>query len=396
MVKGARRKIKPRKGKSRGTVTPDDTHEEPAEEAWVLYGITSWGAGCARERSPGVYVKVSKMISWINEITGVTFNGMALMTPETWSQKVGDKQDLPASADANSNVIKYDSGEESACGEVLRDEEGQFHSPGYPSNYPSNTKCEWKIMPQRGMPYIRLNVTDMKFDARSGGCFINDHIRVFDGVEKQIGTALCKINKNGWIVTAKGGMTIKLETDSTQQKKGFTANYQLLKSEPSGCANSNKIQMADKGGFFMSTGFPGKYPENTECAWYIYSGQSNPILLQFAQFNLEGRSWDGTCKFDYVAVYEGAAEIEDKLINKICGQVKTTKKELIPKTHSFISASGEMFVKFKSDNSGVADGFYAVYRPINDLAVKTDYTLTKVGRNGAPISEVISSFDFHN
>jgi len=384
-----------KKNKNRSEIAPDNTPVEPANEAWILYGITSWGAGCARERSPGVYVKVSKMITWINEVTGVTFNGMALMSPENWSQKVGDKQDLPETEASNSNVIKYDSGAAAACGEVLRDETGKFSSPGYPSNYPSNTKCEWKIMPQRGSPYIRLNVTDMKFDSRSGGCFINDHIRVFDGAEKQIGTALCKTNKNGWIVTAKGGMTIKLETDGTHQKKGFTANYQLLKSEPSGCANSNKIQMADKGGFFMSTGFPGKYPENTVCSWYIFSGQSNPILLQFAQFGLEGKSWDGTCKFDYVAVYEGSTDDEDKLINQICGQVKKIKKEMLPRTHSFISASGELFVKFRSDNSGVAGGFYAVYRPIqDDLAVKTDYSLTKVGRNGAPMSEVISSFDF--
>lgn len=232
------------------------------------------------------------MISWINEITGVTFNGMALMTPETWSQKVGDKQDLPASADANSNVIKYDSGEESACGEVLRDEEGQFHSPGYPSNYPSNTKCEWKIMPQRGMPYIRLNVTDMKFDARSGGCFINDHIRVFDGVEKQIGTALCKINKNGWIVTAKGGMTIKLETDSTQQKKGFTANYQLLKSEPSGCANSNKIQMADKG---MFIGRDKKLPSYTLPSYFSLNSQ-----LFVLNIKLDNIKVDSSCQLDFL------------------------------------------------------------------------------------------------
>ena len=58
---------------------------------------------------------------------------------------------------------------------------------------------------------------------------------------------MCKARKTGWIVTAKGGMTIKLETDGTHQKKGFTANYQLLKNEPSGCANSDKIQVADKG-----------------------------------------------------------------------------------------------------------------------------------------------------
>ena len=68
--------------------------EEQADEAWILYGITSWGAGCARERSPGVYVKVTKMLEWINEVTRVKHNGMAHMVPNTWGELVGDDQEF--------------------------------------------------------------------------------------------------------------------------------------------------------------------------------------------------------------------------------------------------------------------------------------------------------------
>ena len=38
---------------------------------WIIYGITSWGVGCARAYTPGVYVKVSVFIDWIEEQTGV-------------------------------------------------------------------------------------------------------------------------------------------------------------------------------------------------------------------------------------------------------------------------------------------------------------------------------------
>ena len=33
----------------------------------VLYGITSWGIGCASDGFPGVYAKISAIIEWINQ-----------------------------------------------------------------------------------------------------------------------------------------------------------------------------------------------------------------------------------------------------------------------------------------------------------------------------------------
>ena len=89
---------------------------------------------------------------------------------------------------------------------------------------------------------------------------------------------MCKISKGGWVVTAKGGMKVILETDSKQAKKGFKANFELIKNQPSGCL-SEKIQSADMGGSIMTTGFPFKYPINTECAWFIYSAESRPVMV---------------------------------------------------------------------------------------------------------------------
>lgn len=38
---------------------------------YELTGLVSWGFGCGRADVPGVYVKVSAFIGWINQIISV-------------------------------------------------------------------------------------------------------------------------------------------------------------------------------------------------------------------------------------------------------------------------------------------------------------------------------------
>ncbi|KAK2175431.1 hypothetical protein NP493_733g01022 [Ridgeia piscesae] len=39
----------------------------PGGGPWRLYGITSWGEGCANARRPGIYTRVTKFLDWIEK-----------------------------------------------------------------------------------------------------------------------------------------------------------------------------------------------------------------------------------------------------------------------------------------------------------------------------------------
>ena len=129
------------------------------------------------------------MVDWIHSVIN-TKHEVENYVPSTWGLDVGPAFAATKAPASNSRFpsrfFENVKNVEKKCGEIFSGEmSGAFSSPGYPKHYPSDTHCEWKIEPTDGRNFIRLNVTDMKFDARSSGCFINDHVRVYDGANNQ-------------------------------------------------------------------------------------------------------------------------------------------------------------------------------------------------------------------
>uniref|UniRef100_A0A6I8NPH6 Procollagen C-endopeptidase enhancer n=1 Tax=Ornithorhynchus anatinus TaxID=9258 RepID=A0A6I8NPH6_ORNAN len=91
------------------------------------------------------------------------------------------------------------------------------------------------------------------------------------------------------------------------------------------------------------------YPPGVSCSWLIRAPQDQVISLTFGKFDLEP---DNYCRYDYVAVFNGAQSDDARRLGKFCGDTAPG---------SISSADNELLVQFVSDLSVTADGFTASY-----------------------------------
>ncbi|XP_048827349.1 procollagen C-endopeptidase enhancer 2-like isoform X2 [Brienomyrus brachyistius] len=104
-------------------------------------------------------------------------------------------------------------------------------------------------------------------------------------------------------------------------------------------------------GSFKTPNWPEKdYPAGVSCFWHIVAPRNQIIEVKFEKFDVERDSY---CRYDYVAIFNGAEINDAKRIGKYCGDS--------PPAPVFSDGS-QLFIQFLSDLSLTADGFIGHYK----------------------------------
>ncbi|KAM3617876.1 uncharacterized protein V6R79_012267 [Siganus canaliculatus] len=106
------------------------------------------------------------------------------------------------------------------CGGTLTGDKGFFSSPFYPSNYPPQTTCDWKIQaPEDRFLKVQFNTFFL-------GNNSNECPSVYVDVN---GQRFCGTKPDSTVITSRSNeMTVRFHSDSSFVDQGFTAEYEAF------------------------------------------------------------------------------------------------------------------------------------------------------------------------
>uniref|UniRef100_UPI00358E828C ovochymase-2-like n=1 Tax=Myxine glutinosa TaxID=7769 RepID=UPI00358E828C len=314
-------------------------------DAFVVYGVTSWGMGCGRLHVPGVYTSVHAALGWINSILNPPLEGIII----------------------NRNMEKSE-----ACSHetLITSGSGQLVSPGFPGPDPGNMTCLWLLSQPLGHT---LQVTVHTLSSHSSSGCTGDGLTIFDGpndTSPLLGLFCGQLHELVLLNSSGPNVLIRFRTVplSLATPRGFAIDYNALEKpgiggnvantsivsarhlEPqeihflSGCRDELLLSPGD----LVSPGFPDNYPDNTYCSWRIVAPRSSVVKLLFLDFSLPGGN--GSCT-DSLMVFEGVW-LKSFKIAELCG----THLPLPMTSHG-----PEVLLEFRSDDVGSNRGFHLRY-----------------------------------
>ncbi|KAF2360157.1 Low-density lipoprotein (LDL) receptor class A repeat [Trinorchestia longiramus] len=253
---------------------------------------------------------------------------------------------------------------------------GSFNSPRHPSNYPSNTTCQFTFKPA---PDEVVEIVFVTFKIRNDkpGTGVGTHRCQEDWMEiyniyrpRYSGTEREVLKGRFCGETAPGptqserdavGLRVMLHTDHSGVYSGFDAIYIFKKKEETFGECGGNITESESGEL-LSPNFPGNYgaPDKTDssyCDWNIQVRPGYKVLLWFQSFAVEGNPEERGCPAAAVRVWKSADDIPVDM----CGDALPSDQIQI------LSHSSVLRMTFLAAARAVgAKGFKAIWTEIQD------------------------------
>ncbi|XP_031332615.1 cubilin isoform X4 [Photinus pyralis] len=265
---------------------------------------------------------------------------------------------------------------------------GEFNSPRYPSNYPSDTNCTYLFL---STPNEQVSIVFDNFKVRAdaangtfGSYGVNvceeDWLEIYntyrDGTEKAIGR-YCGMTAPGPIESNRGaiGLKIVLHANSEGVYSGFKARYtfETAKSIFGDCGgNMSSLEY----GVISSPNFPSNYdgPSRGQaskiCNWYVTVKPKCKILINFERFAVEGDPESRGCPAAVLRLWLNLSETPKEM----CGEKRPASK------WEYLSHSNAIRLSFITADKAVgSQGFRAVWTEVEETDDCTEFQCAKSG-----------------
>ncbi|CAN7938348.1 unnamed protein product, partial [Ixodes hexagonus] len=227
------------------------------------------------------------------------------------------------------------------CGATLdADKGGAIATVDYPY-FSSDTSCSWVIRTAQAGERVTLTPTHLSLP--EGDCFqFNVTVRDGDTADAPLLDTLCSARVPPTIVSRGGALYVHA------CRAVFRATYGAFLSD---CGAT----ITSLAGSFASPDFPDSYPHSRDCVWTLSAASGNMMSLTFSAWDLEESEF---CNKDYVEIREKSAA--GTLFGRFCGSS-------LPGN---LSMANGFWIKFHSDDDGVAGGFRAQFETAHKVELK--------------------------
>ncbi|XP_043273312.1 cubilin-like [Venturia canescens] len=237
-----------------------------------------------------------------------------------------------------------------ACGaRIIAKDSGTLETSSTLHMDDSSMNCTWTIIAEDPADHVTLSFYHMDLSYSWENECTNHYVALYEGEGINSGSELGKwcSNKTPLPVTSTGNaLTVHLYSEYGFTDERFGAVYSVLNSACGG-------EYRAVSGTLASPMYPQSYPVNAECIWQLKVAPGNRISLSFSQFNIETSP---NCDRDYLEIREKSGI--GRLIGIYCNELPAP-----------VEASDELWIKFRSDETGTASGFLGEYSLVhgNDL-----------------------------